>query len=173
MQLRKADIADIENVMQIFSQARKAQRAAGFTQWEDGYPSVDILKADIDNNKGYVMEDKGRAAAYVAIATQDAEYERFPQLWKSTEPYAVFHRIAICDEYRGKGLSSVLFDLAEDESRRLGAEAIRIDTGLENRPMQHILSKRGYANLGPCEFVWGMRLAFEKVIASRRNCGNC
>lgn len=164
MQLRKANTADIENVMQIFSQARKAQRAAGFTQWGDDYPSIEILKGDIDNNSGYVMEVNGRVSAYVAITTFDEEYERFPQLWGSTGPYAVFHRIAIGDEYRGKGFSKLLFDLAENESRGLGAETIRIDTGLENRPMQHILSKRGYTNLGLCNFVWGMRLAFEKVL---------
>lgn len=164
MQLRKAHIADVENVMQIFSQARMAQRAAGFTQWGDGYPSLEILKADMDNNSAYVMEENGRLAAYVAITTFDEEYERFPQLWGSAEPYAVFHRMAISDEFRGKGFSKLLFDLAEDESRRLGAEAIRIDTGLENRPMQHILSKRGYTNLGRCDFVWGVRLAFKKVL---------
>lgn len=164
MQLRKANIADIDDVMEIFSQARMAQRAAGFVQWGDDYPSVDVLLGDIDNGIGYVFEYEGRSAAYVAITDFDEEYERFPCLWSNAGTYAVFHRIAISDEYRGRGLSKMLFDMAEDKSRGMGAESVRIDTGIENRPMQHIMSKRKYMCLGTCDFVWGTRLAFEKPL---------
>lgn len=74
----------------------------------------------------------------------------------------MFHRIAISDEYRGRKLSFRLFDLAEAHAIKTGALFVRIDTGLENKPMQHILSKRGYSNLGHCDFVWGERFAYEK-----------
>lgn len=114
MILRAGTIKDMADVMRIFSEARLAQRKAGF------------------------------------------------QLWNVTKPYAVFHRIAISDEYRGKRMSSTLFDLSELKAQQSGAQFIRIDTGLENRPMQHILSKRGYSDLGCCNFAWGERLAYEK-----------
>ena len=130
--------------MRIFAQARQAQRATGFRQWGDYYPSVDILTADIGNSRGYVLDDDGQAAGYVAIATSDEEYDRHPELWDVARKYAVFHRIALSDDYRGRGLSGELFDLAESYAMRLGADCIRIDTGLENKPMQHILAKRGY-----------------------------
>lgn len=164
MWLRKVNNADIEDVMQIFSQARMAQRNAGFRQWEDGYPSIEVLKADIDNNIGYVVEDEDTLVGYIAITTFDEEYERFQQLWADKGMYAVFHRIAISDAYRGKGLSKIIFDLAEELSRQLGVESIRIDTGIENRPMQHILSKRNYTYLGTCDFVWGARFVYEKPL---------
>lgn len=164
MNLRKATYEDIEDVMRIFAQARQAQRAAGFRQWEDSYPSVDILTADIGNSRGYVLDDDGQAAGYVAIATSDEEYDRHPELWDVARKYAVFHRIALSDDYRGRGVSGELFDLAESYAMRIGADCIRIDTGLENKPMQHILAKRGYTALGRCDFVWGPRLAYEKPL---------
>ncbi len=164
MLLRKADISDIEGLMRIFAQARSAQREAGFVQWEDGYPSAEILTADIYGDIGYVMDDEDKMAGYVAIAPFDKEYEKFPQLWRCAGAYAVFHRIAIADGYRGKGISKTLFDLAENKSRDMGAVSIRIDTGIQNRPMQHILIKRNYANLGTRSFSWGPRLAFEKSL---------
>lgn len=162
MILRAATIDDMADVMQIFSQARLAQRKAGFQQWEDGYPSLDVLKSDIDNSKGYILDDAGHSAGYVAVSTYDDEYNNHQELWNITKSYAVFHRIAISDDYRGKKISSILFDLAELKAQQTGAQFIRIDTGLENKPMQHILSKRGYSKLGVCNFAWGKRLAYEK-----------
>lgn len=164
MNLRKATYEDIEDVMWIFAQARQAQRAAGFRQWEDGYPSADVLTADIGNSRGFVLDDGGQAPGYVAIATSDEEYDRHPDLWDVARKYAVFHRIALSDDYRGRGVSGELFDLAESYAMRLGADCVRIDTGLENKPMQHILAKRGYTALGRCNFVWGPRLAYEKPL---------
>ncbi len=127
--------------MRVFSQARLAQRRAGFRQWEDGYPSIDVLKSDIDRAIGFILDDNGKTAGYIAIAAYDDEYNRHPELWDVGKDYAVFHRIALSDDYRGKKLSGILFDLAESHALRTGAAFVRIDTGLENKPMQHILSK--------------------------------
>lgn len=164
MKLRKANVDDIPEVMRIFAQARLAQRAAGFRQWDDGYPSVGVLISDISDSIGYVLDDGGQSAGYVAVASSDAEYDRHKELWNTERSYAVFHRIAISDDYRGRGVSGILFSLAESMAREMGNEFVRIDTGLENRPMQHILSKRGYVNLGYCNFAWGERLAYEKPL---------
>lgn len=164
MELRKATVGDINNIMQVFEEARQAQRSAGFRQWEDGYPSIEVLKSDIDHNIGYVLDDNGKTAGYVAIGPNDAEYDRHPELWDIDKTYVVFHRIALSDEYRGKGFSSILFDLSEEEGSRQSVEFVRIDTGLENKPMHHILAKRNYTNIGACVFVWGRRLAYEKPL---------
>ncbi len=164
MKLRKAVYGDIEELMRVFSQARMAQRRAGFMQWDDGYPSADVLRSDIDNSIGFVLDDCGKIAGYVAIATKDCEYDRHPELWDVTASYAVLHRIALSDGYRGRRLSGELFDLAERHAFGKGACFVRIDTGVENKPMQHILSKRGYAKLGCVDFIWGERLACEKPL---------
>jgi len=102
MELRKANVDDISEVMRIFAQARLAQRAAGFRQWEDGYPSVGVLRSDINDSIGYVLDDGGRIAGYVAVASSDEEYDRHKELWNTERSYAVFHRIAISDGYRGR-----------------------------------------------------------------------
>jgi acetyltransferase, GNAT family protein len=122
MQLQKANIADIEDVMLVFSQARRAQREAGFIQWEDGYPSIETMNTDINSGIGYIIEDNGVLVGYVAIATHDEEYEKQSQLWSCHGTYAVFHRIAISDKYRGKGHSKAPFDLAEAKSRQMNVD---------------------------------------------------
>ena len=89
MELRKATTDDVEDVMLIFEQARRAQRAAGFRQWEDGYPSVDVLMSDIIGSVGYILDECGRPAGYIAIATRDEEYNRHGELWNVDDPCAV------------------------------------------------------------------------------------
>ena len=78
MILRKASFDDVSDVMRILTQARQAQRVAGFRQWDDGFPSPDVVKADISNGIGYILDDGGVAAGYVAIARHDEEYDRHP-----------------------------------------------------------------------------------------------
>lgn len=162
MELREATFEDIDDVLRIFSEARMAQRIAGFRQWEDDYPSIDLLESDIRDSIGYILDDDGKNAGYIAIAGHDVEYNRHPELWDISQSYSGFHRVALSDAYRGRKISSILFELAEKRAAQTGSLFVRIDTGLENRPMQHILTKRGYRNLGYCKFIWGERLAYEK-----------
>lgn len=166
MKLRRAAYSDIEVVLQIMSQARAAQRRAGFFQWADGYPSVQTIESDISNDSGYILDDNGIPAGYVVIAFCDSEYDNHPELWNTDVEYAVFHRIALSDSYRGRGVSEVLFGLSECFAVSRGIQCIRIDTGVENAPMQHILSARGYDCLGECDFVWGKRLAYERYLTT-------
>lgn len=164
MDLRKAEGGDVGAIMLVMAQARQAQRRAGFRQWEDNYPSVDIIEADIANGTGYVLDADGDVAGYVAIAFNDSEYDRHGDLWDTEVNYAVLHRIAIGGKYRGKGMSRILFDLSKSFIESKGVRHVRIDTGVDNLPMQHILSARKYKCLGECDFVWGIRLAYEKIL---------
>lgn len=165
MELNKAMRADVAEIMRILGEARMAQRAMGFTQWGDGYPPESAVVADIENGAGYLLkDDSGATAGYVAISFSDKEYDRLEHIWVEKGRYGVAHRIAIADSHRGKGVATRLFDLFEQQIAAAGRSIVRIDTGVENRPMQHILAKRGYRSLGAYTFVWGERLAYEKSL---------
>ncbi len=164
MELVKAHYEDLPEIMRILGEARMAQRRAGFMQWGDGYPPESAVLSDIDGGSGYLLRDGDAIAGYVAISFRDKEYDRLEEIWKIKGRYGVAHRIAIADSHRGRGISKALFDLSEREIADAGAEIVRIDTGVENRPMQHILESRGYDNLGAYNFVWGERLAYEKSL---------
>lgn len=164
MELREAKMADLADIMQILTQARNAQREMGFEQWKDNYPPEDLVATEIDRGEGYVLAYENQLAGYAAITESDPEYDRLSEIWEASGRYCAVHRIALADQARGQGLSRQFFDLIEEQARMLGADIIRIDTGTANAPMQHILSKRGYNNLGNHNFVWGERSAFELVI---------
>lgn len=164
IELTRALGKDIEEIMRILGEAREAQRRQGFVQWLDGYPRKESVEHDVAAGAGWLFKEDDKTAGYVAIYYHDDEYERLSNIWKLRGSYGVVHRVALSDEFRGRGLASCLFSLFEDKIREEGVDLIRVDTGVENRAMQHLMLSRGYENLGAHDFVWGERLAFEKAL---------
>ncbi len=161
---RKATESDIPVIKAVLDEAREAQRSNGFRQWKDGYPSEQIITADIKTGQGYLLEQDGIIAAYADIAFTDPEYDRLEHIWNLHTSYGAIHRIGIADRFRGRRVSYILLRNCEKLIAASGAKAIRIDTGVENRPMQHLLSRTGYTNLGQHRFIWGERIALEKPL---------
>lgn len=163
--LRTAMLADIPAIMHIMAQARAAQRALGFRQWDDGYPPERQLEEEISAGRGFVLADGDAICAYAAIVADDPEYADLQSVMTSYgESYAVIHRLAISDAYRGRGVARRFLALLEEEMRHRGLLWSRADTGLENLPMQKALAAAGYRLLCRHNFVWGPRLVYEKSL---------
>lgn len=67
--IRKAVLpADGEQIMAVFLAAKGIMRASGnMHQWGEGYPSLDDVRADIERDGAYVVEDDGQIVAYFAF----------------------------------------------------------------------------------------------------------
>jgi len=164
MVLTKATKAYIDVVMKIMADGRNTQRRQGFRQWEDGYPSAETISNDIEQGFGHMLIKDSEVMAYVAISYFDEEYERLGEIWQGNGEYAVLHRMAVRETFQRQGIADAVLNLAEKEAARSGASFVRADTGTENKAMQHLLTKRGYKNLGAQSFIWGPRLAYEKSV---------
>lgn len=64
----------------------------------------------------------------------------------------------------GRGLTQVLFDLAAERSREQGITYLRLNTGLQNSRMQHILEKNGFTRRGIIVFKGSQKYAYDKRI---------
>lgn len=156
---------DLQDAMDILNAGREFQRAQGFVQWPDGYPDEESIREDIRTGKGYVLKADGKNAAYLYIGFDgDPAYPAIKGAWHHEEPYAVIHRMAISPAFRGQGLASVAFSLAEEFGRKQGANTLRIDTDGQNKRMQHVLTKNGYSYCGTVVQGGGDRMAFDKKL---------
>ena len=163
MKIRKACSYDIDDIMSILDEARAFQRQSGFRQWEDGYPGRSDVERDIDCGTAYVFIDTDMTAVgYVALSSSDEAYDRIGDIWEHSGSYGVVHRLALGDCLRGQHTTSTLFSLIEQTFRSLGITSIRLDTGTDNKIMQHLMAKYGYTSRGIHQFPWGPRLAYEK-----------
>lgn len=166
MKLRKSAAEDIGAIMTIIEQAQTNFKQAGIDQWQDGYPNRETVLKDIENEESYSMIMDGEIAATGVISFQIEEaYTRiYDGRWLSDTAYAVIHRVAVADKYKGRRLSTAFMELAESLCRERCVGSIRADTHEQNLPMQTVLKNNGFQYCGVVYLKSGAkRLVFEKV----------
>ncbi len=142
--IRKATYEDVPELMEVFGKARETMRASGnMHQWNDGYPSEEIVRKDIENGVCYVLCKNERIIATMAfIPGPDPTYANiYDGQWIDESPYYVIHRIAAAEPGNNAAHLMLLWALTQTDS-------IRIDTHKDNVIMQHILAKQGFTYCG-------------------------
>ncbi|WP_284651262.1 GNAT family N-acetyltransferase [Flavobacterium terrisoli] len=163
---RKATISEIPQVWKILQQAIIRRKKDGSQQWQDGYPNEIVIQQDIAKGIGYVLMDNDTVAGYAAILFNDEPaYEHLKGTWLTNGDFVVLHRVAISDDFLGKGLAQKIFLSTEDLAIANNIFSIKVDTNFDNIPMLKILEKLGYAYCGEVTFRGGIRKAFEKELS--------
>lgn len=142
--IRRATYDDVPVLMDVFRKARGIMRSSGnMNQWNDGYPSEEVVRKDIDNGHCVVLCEDGKVVATMAfIPGPDPTYaEIYDGGWLSDTPYHVIHRIAVAEP--GHNAAKALLDWGFGQ-----AGSIRIDTHKDNVIMHHVLSKYGFTHCG-------------------------
>lgn len=167
MEFRKADSTDIPAVMAIIGQAQAYLREHGIDQWQNHYPNAATIRRDIERKNSYVLQKDGKAVATVAVSFDgEKTYDRiYEGEWMSRGPYAVIHRIAVDDRWKGLGLFSLIVRHVEGLCRSRGVPCVRVDTHEKNRSMQSALKKNSFQYCGViCLDDGSKRIAFEKAV---------
>lgn len=169
MEFIQAGPADVDAALEIIESGRRHLRDQGIDQWQDGYPDRAALERDAACGKGYLIRSGGETLGYLCVDFDgEPVYDGLIGRWGTGEPYVVVHRLAFSAAARGRGLSGAVFALVEEMSRRRGVFSFRIDTHEDNRKMQHILEKSGFARRGTVFYGTGRRVAFDKPIGGSR-----
>ena len=152
---------DAERIMKVFSAAKGIMRASGnMSQWGEGYPSLEIVKADVERLGSFVIEDDGVVVAYFAfLPSPDPTYFNIyeGQWTNDTMSYHVIHRIASVPEAHGVFRS--IMDYCFTQERY-----IRIDTHRDNHIMRHNIVKYGFSYCGIIYLANGdERLAYDMI----------
>ena len=164
--LRKAQIPEAEIIWQILQQAIERRRKDGSNQWQDGYPNQEVVKTDISLGKGYVLEIDNAIAAYAALVFNDEPaYKEIIGDWLTNDDFLVIHRVAVSNDFLGKGIAVLLFQKLEEFAKENQVFSIKVDTNFDNLAMLHILEKLNYQYCGEVYFRGGARKAFEKVLS--------
>lgn len=152
----------MDRVMFIFEQAKQFMRLNGnLHQWTGGYPSEEVLEADISSNSSFVCVDDQKEV----VGTFCFRYGFSPEPtynviydggWLNEKPYGVIHRIASSGKVGG------VFSACLEWCSRY-VDNIRIDTHRDNRVMQELLLRHGFRRCGIIYLANGdERIAFQK-----------
>ncbi len=145
MDIRKATVADLPRIMEIYAQARSFMAANGNpNQWAArGWPPEALIQKDISLGKSYVCVEGSTVLGvfYFDCGHRiDPSYARIEGgSWIGNDDYGVVHRIA--SAHKGVGSFCIRWALS-----RCGH--LRIDTHADNIPMQNLLHKLGFQYCG-------------------------
>ena len=165
LNFRKANFDDAEQIWKIIQQAIERRRIDGSKQWQDGYPNPETIQSDIQKNYGYVLTDSEKIIGYSAIIfNNEPAYEKIDGKWLTESDFLVVHRVAISEEYIGKGLAQKIFSYIEEVAKENKIPSIKVDTNFDNLAMLKILEKLNYQYCGEVFLRSGVRKAFEKIV---------
>ena len=163
--LRKAVLADKKEIWKIIQQAIDRRKRDGSNQWQDGYPNPETIENDMANNNGYVLEGRTDIIGYAAVISEiEPAYEIIEGQWLSNQKYLVVHRVAVSNQYSGKGVATSIFKEIENIATSQNIFSIKVDTNFDNVPMLKILEKLGYTYCGEVHFRGSARKAFQKLL---------
>ena len=150
IKLEQAKKEQIYEILSIIKDGQEFLKSQGLDQWQNGYPNINSISLDINNNNSYVLIYNGKIVATAAIIFGiDPNYNTiFEGKWLSDEKYVVIHRIATKKEYRNCGYASKIIELTKEELLKKGIHSLRIDTHEFNIPMQKMLEKNGFKKCG-------------------------
>ena len=162
--IRKAEYADIRRALDIYDSARQFMRSRGnAVQWVNGYPSEELLRADVAAGQLYVMEDTGGVyAVFAFLLGDDPTYAYIEGAWRDDSAYGTLHRLGSDGTHHG-----VFAESAAWAARR--CPHLRADTHADNLTMQRCLEREGFVRCGTIYVEDGTpRVAFERI-TQRRN----
>lgn len=165
LEFKKAVAAQIPEIWIILQQAIARRKADGSQQWQDGYPNETVILNDIHKGAGYILVDGEIIIGYTAILINDEpEYQNIQGKWLSDSDFVVFHRVAIAQEFLGKGIAKILIEEIENFAKTHSIKSIKADTNFDNQAMIAIFEKLHYVYCGEVYFRGSARRAYEKIL---------
>jgi len=152
MQIRIAEKADLDAIMEVYDRAREHMREAGNpNQWADGYPSRLMIAQDVLRGVQFVCEDDEGAivGTFCLQAGPEKSYLKIEgEPWLNDVPYFVIHRFAAHES--GAGVGGAMMDWICK-----AANNVRTDTHEANAGMQALLESREFKRCGTIHLTDG------------------
>lgn len=164
MQIRITYPDDLKFIAGAYAHARAFMQVHGnATQWPDGYPSMDVVRADIERGHAYIAaDDEGPVAVFSFVPGPDETYAQIDGAWHSDAAYYVIHRVAAV---RGRGVARAIFSFAAEH-----ADYLRCDTHEDNAPMRRALDSFGFQECGTITVANGTeRVAYDWIKETPRD----
>ena len=165
----KAGPRELPEIILLKESCIARMRESGIDQWDDIYPTADVLSGDCVAGDLLVLRNTELQLIGCATLnrTQSPKYQEIDWLFRR-EPIGVIHRLMISPEFQGKGNARILMRQLEVEAQQRGCHGIRLDAYLRNPAALKLYVTLGYRRAGQVEFRKGSFACFEKRLSEPR-----
>lgn len=153
MNIRLATRKDLAQVLQLFESAKRWMINQGINQWDQDYPTSDVIEKDVNAKTLFVAftEYQELVGAITLDNHQDPEYDDVN--WKHKEIKSLtVHRLCIDPEKGRRGFGLALMQFAETHAKEQGCCSIRLDSYSLNPINLAFYKKLGYNHVGQVFF---------------------
>lgn len=141
--VRRATAADVDAILEIIRERMAWMDEQGLEQWNcteylEVYPRS-YFAAGVGRGDFYLMEEDGAVIGEMALFTEDGR-------WDDDPDYFYLHHLATRLGHPRAGAELLAY--AEDLGRREGKKGIRLDSAVDNRPLNEYYEALGYPAVG-------------------------
>src|SRR5574338_1108285 len=126
----------------IIDRCRSSLLDQSILQWDDCYPTVEIVRTDIADRRLYLLTSSGIGRAVVTIDTK-TEPQYSTVSWTTIEPALIVHRLCVDPTFQGNGFGRQLMDYVENYARRHRYASLRLDAYSGNPRALALYRQRG------------------------------
>jgi len=152
MILQRATANDYASIIAFYDDVIERTPEIGkYARWQKGkHPTVDGIKAYIDEKSMYLFKEQGSIVGAMAVTMyQGEDYHAIE--WSRQVPddaVAVIHILAVSPDKQGVGIGSEMIRGAIDLAKENGMEAVRLDALASNTPAHRIYERLGFEYRG-------------------------
>ncbi len=135
----------------IIDRCRSSLLEQSILQWDDHYPTVETVRADIADRRLYLLTSSGIGRAVVTIDTK-TEPQYSTVSWTTIEPALIVHRLCVDPVFQGNGFGRQLMNYVENYARCHRYASLRLDVYSGYPRALALYRQRGYHEVGQIVF---------------------
>ncbi|MBI9040797.1 GNAT family N-acetyltransferase [Lutibacter sp.] len=145
--IKKASIKDLNQMYSLTKSCAQHLNEKGIFQWNEHYPSLEVLKNDIELQQLYKLEIDNTIIGIIALTEiEDVEYKSVQWLTNNSNNLYI-HRLAVHPKFQSKGYAQQLMDFAENYASENNYNSVRLDTFSQNSRNIKFYQNRNYKQL--------------------------
>lgn len=161
--VKKAVSADIDGVEKNYIDLLNYEKEHGaFTAWKPGvYPTRETAEKGLSSESLYVIEQGDEICASMILSqVQPEEYNKIKWRYNAKpEEVLVVHLLCVPPLKSGCGFGTEMIQFAVHKGKKMNCKAIRLDTGLQNKPAITLYTKLGFELAGTTNMLIGGAIA--------------
>jgi len=164
---KKVSENELDKIFELYKTCRKDLENKGIFQWDDNYPTQELLKENIKKGNLYKIEKDNELVGTFVLNTKVDEF--WSEIDWQNNNFLGLHLLAIKPKYQGKGLGKKVLDFSEQKAKDEGYESLHLDVFSKNPAALNLYKNRGYKKVGKLYFEFKpvnnrIYYCFEKIL---------
>ena len=159
---RLASNEEINYINSMFDTVKTKGKIDGTSDWDEDYPTREIIEDDINNKDLYVLEDQDKIVASISLVEE--EPEDIKDLGWERVRSCFLVRLCVAPEYQGKGIGEQMMKSISIIAKEKGYKATHHLAAVANKAANRLSKRMGYQDLGLIHVYGTDFIAYETIL---------